>query len=233
LSLKLEMANGTLSYLQRWEKSPAPFFSSTSSRCFHNTGCRNRTGCAPAQEPSQPVGISANPGAVDITIGTGELARTIEKFAGLPQDSGVFLGGMWIADANCLLSGGADPGRWSFNRLLIVGAGLDAEKLVGWRGGRFGAEFAVQRRAHKSTGWQCPGLYSLPGPEPLHRSELYELWWRQELFNDKLGLKRLQTHAGVRRIFFSLLRCQVSCICAQLETSPLVCGSGACCCAGA
>ena len=86
-------------------------------------------------------GISSNPGAVDIRTGTGELAETIEGLVGLPRDTGVFLGGAWVADANCLLTGGADPGKWSFNRLLILGAGLDAEKLVGWSGGRFGVEF--------------------------------------------------------------------------------------------
>jgi carbohydrate-selective porin OprB len=78
--------------------------------------------------------ISSNPGAVDVRTGTGELAETIEGVVGLPRDTGVFLGGVWVADANCLLTGGADPGKWSFNRLLIVGAGLDAEKLVGWPG---------------------------------------------------------------------------------------------------
>ena len=30
------------------------------------------------------------------------------------------------------------------------------------------------------------GYNSLPGPPPLHRSELYQLWWRQELFDGKL-----------------------------------------------
>jgi hypothetical protein len=38
-------------------------------------------------------GISSNPGAVDVRTGTGELAETMEKLAGLPQASGVFLGG--------------------------------------------------------------------------------------------------------------------------------------------
>ena len=86
-------------------------------------------------------GISSNPGAVDARTGTGELAETIEGLVGLPRDTGVFLGGVWVADANCLLTGGADPGKWSFNRLLIVGAGLDAEKLVGWPGGRLASSF--------------------------------------------------------------------------------------------
>ena len=86
-------------------------------------------------------GISSNPGAVDVRTGTGELAETIEGLFGWPRDTGVFLGGVWVADGNCTVTGGADPGKWSFNRLLILGAGLDAEKLAGWPGGRFGVEF--------------------------------------------------------------------------------------------
>jgi len=82
-----------------------------------------------SQKPDTSVvaeGISSNPGAVDIRTGTGELAETIEELVGFPRDTGFFLGGVWVADANCLLTGGDDPGKWSFNRLLIVGAGLDA-----------------------------------------------------------------------------------------------------------
>jgi porin len=33
------------------------------------------------------------------------------------------------------------------------------------------------------------GYNSLPGPEPLNRSELYQLWWRQEVFDGKLILR--------------------------------------------
>jgi carbohydrate-selective porin OprB len=102
----------------------------------------------PEETDTRPIaeGISSNPGAVEVRTGTGELADSPEKSLGLPRGTGVFLGGVWVADANCLLSGGADPGKWSFNRLLIVGAGLGAEKLVGWRGGRFGVEFLEFKR---------------------------------------------------------------------------------------
>ncbi|HEY4638311.1 MAG TPA: hypothetical protein VIG87_00215, partial [Candidatus Udaeobacter sp.] len=43
-------------------------------------------------------GISSNPGAVDSRAGTGELAETVEKFLRLPQDTGVYLGGVWAGD---------------------------------------------------------------------------------------------------------------------------------------
>jgi porin len=33
------------------------------------------------------------------------------------------------------------------------------------------------------------GYNSLPGPPPLDRSELYQLWWRQELFDEKLIIR--------------------------------------------
>jgi porin len=131
-------------------------------------------------------GISSNPGAVDARTGTGELAEMIEGLLGLPRDTGVFLGGVWVADANCLLSGGVDPGKWSFNRLLILDAGLDAEKLIGWPGGRFGVEFLQFNGEHTNQqAGSVQGYNSLPGPDPLHRSELYQIWWRQELFDRK------------------------------------------------
>ncbi|MBO0694962.1 MAG: carbohydrate porin [Verrucomicrobia bacterium] len=135
-------------------------------------------------------GISSNPGAVDSRTGTGELAETVENLFVLPSHTGVFLGGIWIGDANNVLSGGAEPGEWSFNSLLIVGASLDAQKLAGWPGGRFGAEFLqFDGGSSNQDAGSVQGYNSLPGPKPLHRSELYQLWWRQELFDRKLILR--------------------------------------------
>ena len=97
---------------------------------------------------------------------------------------------MWVADANCLLPAASHPGKWSFNRLLIVGAGLDAEKLVGWPDGRFGVEFLQFNGEHTNQqAGSVQGYNSLPGPDPLHRSELYQLWWRQEFFDRKFILR--------------------------------------------
>jgi porin len=131
-------------------------------------------------------GISSNPGAVDIRVGTGELANAIEGWLGLPQDSGVYLGGIWAGDANYLFSGGADPHEWSFNSLLILGAVLDAEKLIGWKGGQFGVQFLqFDGNPTNTQAGTIQGYNSLPGPLPLDRSELYQLFWRQELFDRK------------------------------------------------
>jgi porin len=153
--------------------------------------------CADQQPPPQKPdtravaeGISSNPGAVDVRTGTGELAETIEGLLGLPRDTGFFLGGLAAADANWLATGGIDPGKWSFNRLLILGAGLDAQKVFGWPGGRFGVQFLQfnGENTNRQAG-SVQGYNSLPGPAPLYRSELYQLWWRQELFDGKFILR--------------------------------------------
>jgi carbohydrate-selective porin OprB len=49
----------------------------------------------------------------------------------VPEKKGLRLGGVWLADSNGLFSGGAKPGKSSWNSALIVGANLDAEKLIG------------------------------------------------------------------------------------------------------
>jgi Carbohydrate-selective porin len=111
-------------------------------------------------------GISSNPGAVDVRTGTGELQETIEGLLGLPKDTGFFLGGLLAADANWLATGGNDPGKWSFNRLLILGAGVDAQKVFGWPGGRFGVQFLQfnGENTNRQAG-SVQGYNSLPGPD--------------------------------------------------------------------
>lgn len=130
-----------------------------------------------------PNAITGNPAAVDALPGTGLAGRLLH----LPEDSGLRVGGVWLADANGLLSGGAQPGKWSFNSALIVGANLDAEKLIGWQGASFGIQF-LQFNGEDTNGQagSVQGYNSLPGPPPLNRSELYQLWYRQSLFEDCL-----------------------------------------------
>ncbi len=137
-------------------------------------------------DPTPRLGISANPGAVNQITGTGQAG----EWLGFKKDSGVFLGGVWAGDANYLISGGEQPGAWSHNSLLIASLGLDSEKLIGWKGGKFGIEFL--RFDGEPTNQQAgsvQGYNSLPGAAPLNRSELYQLWWRQELFAGKLIIR--------------------------------------------
>jgi len=129
------------------------------------------------------LGISSNPGATDDFTGTGQVA----EWLGLNPDWGVRLGGIWVGDTNYLISGGNSPGTWSWNSLFIAGLTVDAEKLVGWKGAEFGVEFLqFNGQATNQQAGSAQGYNSLPGPDPLDRSELYQLWWRQELFDGKL-----------------------------------------------
>lgn len=130
-----------------------------------------------------PAAISGNPAAESDLTGSGVAGRTMR----LPEWTGLRLGGVWLADTNGLLSGGEQPGKWSWNSTLIVGANLDAETLIGWKGASFGIQF-LQFNGEKTNqqAGSVQGYNSLPGAEPLNRSELYQLWYRQSLFDDFL-----------------------------------------------
>jgi len=128
-------------------------------------------------------GISANPGAVNIVTGTGALGRLL----GFDKESGVLLGGAWVGDAGYLLSGGVDPRTWSFNSLLLVDLSLDLEKILKIPGAQFGIEFSqFNGQPTNDQAGVVAGYNGLPGPPPLNRSQLNQLWWRQRLFDDKL-----------------------------------------------
>lgn len=130
-----------------------------------------------------PASITGNPAAENGLPGTARLGRLLH----LPDDSGLRLGGLWLADTNGLLAGGAQPGRWSWNSALIIGANLDAEKLLDWKGASFGVQF-LQFNGQNTNGQagSVQGYNSVTGPEPLARSELYQVWYRQTLFDDKV-----------------------------------------------
>lgn len=132
-----------------------------------------------------PAAISGNPAAADNMPGTGLAGRLLHV-----DESGLRMGGVWMADSNGLLSGGVEPGKWSWNSALIVGANLNAEKLVGWKGASFGIQFLQfnGEPTNRQAG-SVQGYNSLPGPLPLNRSELYELWYRQALFDNRLVVR--------------------------------------------
>jgi porin len=131
-------------------------------------------------------GISANPGAVNIVTGTGQLGRWL----GFTPDSGVRLGGAWVADANYLFAGGVEPRTWSFNSLLVIDLNLDLQKLLRIPGAQFGIEFSqFNGQPTNDQAGVVTGYDGLPGPPPLTRSQLNQLWWRQELFDDTLVVR--------------------------------------------
>ncbi|HSI82292.1 MAG: carbohydrate porin [Candidatus Methylacidiphilales bacterium] len=136
-------------------------------------------------------GISGNPAASNIFTGTGEAQRFVQQQLGIKDDHGVRLGGLWAADTNWVLSGG-DSQRNSFNSLVIVDLRIDLEKLTDGllKGGSFGASFLQFNGdfTNRDAG-SVQGFNSLPGPTPLDRSELYQLWVRQAFFDDKLAVR--------------------------------------------
>lgn len=139
----------------------------------------------PPMDADSP-GIAGNPGAVDVQPGTGALGRLL----GLDPSNGFRLGGVLVSNGNYLLSGGNNPGRASFNNLLVIDLGVDLDKAAGIPGAKVGA--ALLRFDGQPTNQQAgvaTGYNGLPGAPPLHRTELYELWWRQSFLDDKLVVR--------------------------------------------
>jgi porin len=134
-------------------------------------------------------GISGNPGAVNILTGTGELGNLLQ----IPKRSGVRLGGLWMGDYNALLHGGNGTHhnrRWTGNSLLILDLFIDLQKAIGWKSASFGTEFLqFNGQPTNADAGVVQGYNSLPGAPPLNRSELYQLWIRQEFLNNKLSIR--------------------------------------------
>ena len=135
---------------------------------------------------SLPPAISGNPGAVNAETGNGLL----QSFTRLSPDTGVKFGGIWLGDYNILMSGGAQPGTSSWNSLLIASMTIDAQKLVGWKGADFGIQF-LQFNGENTNGQagSVQGYNGLPGLPPFDRSELYQVWYRQKLLDDRLIIR--------------------------------------------
>lgn len=134
------------------------------------------------------LGISANPAAIQDHTGSGAVQRFLLRQFGGHNDHGIKFGGLWLGDCNWLIAGGEKPGAFSCNSALVLDNHIDLQKLTGWwKGGTFGAEF-LQLNASPTNqqAGTVQGYNSTPGSDPLTRSELYELWIRQELFRGKL-----------------------------------------------
>lgn len=130
--------------------------------------------------------ISGNPAAVNIVAGTGKLGELL----GLEKESGLRLGGLWLGDASGVLVGGARPGQWGLNSLTVLDLNADTEKLGGWRGGLFGIQFLQYTgEPTNALAGTVQGFDSINGPPPFTRQELYQLWFRQELIEDKLTVR--------------------------------------------
>ena len=130
--------------------------------------------------------ISGNPAASTFTTGTGWLGRTL----GIPDEWGIKLGGLWLADFNLVAAGGAQPGGATLNSALILGLGVDGEKLMDWKGASFGAQF-LQLNAANTIGeaGTVQGYNGIVGLAPYQRSELYQAWYLQRMVPEVLQMR--------------------------------------------
>ncbi len=140
-----------------------------------------------ASRPERVAAVSGNPAATDFGItGTGWLGRQL----GLKDEWGVTLGGLWLADTNVVVAGGVQPGGWTNNSALVIGLGVDAQKLVGWRGASFGFQF-LQFNGTKTNeeAGSVAGYNGIVGLPPFNRTEILEAWYLQEMIEDVLKMR--------------------------------------------
>lgn len=125
--------------------------------------------------------LAANPAAVNLFNGTGKLGQ----FLGIAPETGVQFGGIWIGNTAFIL-GGQNAGDATYNNLAIVDLQVDLQKFAEIDGASFAATF-LQFDGGKTNSREgvAVGFDGLTEGSPLNRSELYQLWWRQKLFDDK------------------------------------------------
>jgi porin len=163
------------------------------------TGAGGGDAAAPAGDQGTPPpanAVSGNPAATNIVAGTGRLGEIL----GINRN-GIRVGGLQINDANGNLVGGLGPGKWTGGTLTIADLSIDLEKFAGWKGGLFGTEFlyfngfgpgfSINNRVQgkndpNALAGTVMGFNSLSAAPPFSRTELYELWFRQEFFDKKL-----------------------------------------------
>jgi porin len=133
-----------------------------------------------------PNEIITNPQANPFLSGTGWLGEKL----GLSKESGVRVGGMFIPQFNWTISGGVKP-HTTFGGLgLWLNLGVDTQKTLGIPGGTFGVEFVEYTGGQTNGAAGCVQNYdNLNGGAPHVRQELYQLWYHQRLFDDKLILQ--------------------------------------------
>lgn len=141
--------------------------------------------------PSENSSISSNPAAVNVSPGSGAVQRFIEKKLGIENNHGISLQNAWIGDTNSLFSGGIpDAKRRTSNSVLLVDLSVEMEQFNGWKGGLFSAQFLQQNAQNTNAqAGVIQGYNSLPDVPPFNRSELYALWYRQALFDNRLFVR--------------------------------------------
>ena len=130
--------------------------------------------------------LSGNPAYTRLFPGSGALGKHLN----IPDDWGVKLGGVNMSDTNKLFTGGQKPGAVASNNAFILATSIDLDKAIGWKGGRFGASL-LQVNGQNTNGYAgvVVGYNAIVGTAPFKRTELYTLYFYQELFKDRLGVR--------------------------------------------
>ena len=137
---------------------------------------------APDATPLNHV-VTTNPQVNPFLNGWGKLGLLV----GLSEESGIRLGGIFVPQFNWTGSGGARPHSEFGGLVATFNAGVDTQKALGIPGGTFGVEFLEYTGGSTNPAAGSVQQYDgLNGPSPRARQELYQLWWHQRLFNDKL-----------------------------------------------
>jgi porin len=158
------------------------------------------TGAATSgSSPTSLTSISGNPAAVNIITGNGNLG----KILGVNRN-GWRLGGATINDANGILSGGLGPGLWAGQNLTLADVSFDADEAGCADGAMFGSEFLFyngygagptvngieqSQGSPNALAGSVMGFNSIDGKPPVNRVELYQLWYRQTLFDEKMVVR--------------------------------------------
>ncbi|MFO0876182.1 MAG: carbohydrate porin [Gemmataceae bacterium] len=129
--------------------------------------------------------IGGNPAATNVEIGTGTLGKLLRL-----DELGIRLGGILFYDQTYNALGGIKPGGWAGQELLLTEMAVDLEKLVGWSGGRLAADLLQHNgTAAGSLTGDVMVFEGLDGGPPLPRVELYQLWFLQTLFDNRLAIR--------------------------------------------
>ncbi|MCT0252516.1 MULTISPECIES: carbohydrate porin [unclassified Synechocystis] len=131
-------------------------------------------------------GISGNPAASNMLVGTGDLGRWL----GLDENSPFRLGGVFMGNVSQQISGGNQPGSTDFNGALILGLGIDLEKAVGWKNAFFEVEgLQYNGQPVNFAAGSVQGYNSVEAGPPLNRTELYQLWLNQTFLDNRLSFR--------------------------------------------
>ena len=114
----------------------------------------------------------------------------LQQALGLSPDAPIVVGGLAVLGGNWLASGGLKPNKTTGDAGTVIGAMVDMDKLVRLPGADIYASFLEYQGARTNQAAGSVQIYDGLAPASFFsRQELFELWWRQRLLDDKLTVK--------------------------------------------